>query len=253
MRAQRTLLVPLALFITQVGCHFGPSRARVTPTKPADSGWLIVPDVPMVTQRERADCGAAALAMVLRFWQPTTANETVRSAVGAVDQQKGIAAGRLREVARDQGLQAFLIQGTFDDLVHEIRRGHPIIVGTLQVSGRRGYPHYEVVVGVHPQKRKILVGDPAEGWREQALDKFEARWGASRRLALVVFAPEGRRNQVAWRDGPVGHDRRSIFWAPGERQRRVDLRPARQPVLGAGRGDLAPAAPAGTAAAPAGL
>ena len=191
-RAIGTLLVPLALSFTQVGCHLGSLRTGVTPTRPADSGWLLVPGVPMVTQRERADCGAAALAMVMRFWQPATSNETVRASVGTLDEQKGIAAGRLREIARDSGLQAFLIQGTFEDLVREVSQGRPVIVGTLQIEGKRGYPHYEVVVGVNPRDREILTADPAEGWRERDLDDFEPLWRPSKRLALVMFAPEAR-------------------------------------------------------------
>jgi predicted double-glycine peptidase len=193
------LIVPLALSLSQVGCHLGPMRARVTPARPVESGWLLVPDVPLVTQRERADCGAAALTMVLRFWQPATSNERVRAAVGELDDKKGIAAGRLRAIAREMGMQAFLIQGTFDDLVNEVGRGRPVLVGTVQVKRGRGYPHYEVVVGVNQRERKILAADPAQGWREQSLDAFEARWKPSKRLALVVFAPEdGPGSMTAW-------------------------------------------------------
>jgi predicted double-glycine peptidase len=201
MRALGTLLVPLALAFTQVGCHLGSFRAGVTPTRPADSGWVLVPGVPLVTQRERADCGAAALAMVLRFWQPATSNETVRAAVGTLDEQKGTTAGRLREIARDQGLNAFLIQGSFDDLVHEITRGRPVIVGTLQIEGKRGYPHYEVVVGVNPREREVLTADPAEGWRERDLDEFEPLWRPSKRLALVVFAPQAQAGSMSGWNG----------------------------------------------------
>ncbi len=196
-----TLLVPLALAFTQVGCHLGALRSGVTPTLPSDPGWLLVPGVPLVTQRERADCGAAALAMVMRFWQPATSNEGIRSAVGTVDPQKGVSAGRLREIARQEGLEAFLIEATFDDLVHEIGRKRPVIVGTLQVDGKRGYPHFEVVVGVHPGARKVLTGDPAEGWRERKVEAFEPLWRHSRRLALVVFAPEaGTSSMTGWNE-----------------------------------------------------
>jgi predicted double-glycine peptidase len=201
-RAIGTLLVPLALSFTQVGCHLGSLRTGVTPTRSVDSGWLLVPGVPLVTQRERADCGAAALAMVLRFWQPAMSNETVRASVGTVDEQKGIAAGRLREIARDRGLQAFLIQATFEDLVREVSQGRPVIVGTLQIEGKRGYPHYEVVVGVNPRDREVLTADPAEGWRERDLDDFEPLWRPSKRLALVMFATDARTGSIERWNGP---------------------------------------------------
>ena len=152
----------------------------------------MVPGVPLVAQRARADCGVAALAMVLRFWQPGTNDQTVRSWVGSVDVDKGLKAGRMRDIARGKGLEAFLIEGSFDDLLREIGRQRPVIVGVLQISGRRGYPHYEVVVGVNQGRRKVLTADPAEGWREQDFADFEARWRPARRLALVVFPGVGR-------------------------------------------------------------
>jgi ABC-type bacteriocin/lantibiotic exporter with double-glycine peptidase domain len=158
--------------------------------RPPESGWLMVPGVPLVAQRARADCGAAALAMVLRFWQPATNDETVRSWIGSVDADKGLAAGRMREIVRGKGLEAFLIEGKFEDLVREVGQQRPIIVGIVRISGRRAYPHYEVVVGVNESQRKVFTADPAEGWREQDYAEFEARWRPSRRLALVVF-PDG--------------------------------------------------------------
>jgi predicted double-glycine peptidase len=233
-----TLLVPVLVAFTSVGCHLGSLGARVTPHRAHDAGWLLVREVPMVAQRARADCGAAALAMVLRYWQPTTSNDTVRSWIGAVDEQKGVAAGRMRSVARDQGMDAFLIQASFEDLVHEVGKQRPVIVGVVQVAGRRAYPHYAVVVGINARTRRVLTADPSEGWQEEAFDRFEARWQAARRLALVVFP----------RDARVGDDRAALSRPPGVGQRRLDLRAAGHPAAQPGRGDAAQA-PATRAAA----
>jgi predicted double-glycine peptidase len=234
-----TLLVPVALAFTSVGCHLGSLGARVTPDRASGAGWLLVPQVPMVAQRARTDCGAAALAMVLRYWQPTTSNDTVRASIGTVDEKTGVTAGRLREIARDHGLDAFLVQASFEDLTHEIDRQRPVIVGIVQVAGGRAYPHYEVVVGINARTRELLVADPAEGWRDESFDRFQARWRPARQLALVVFP----RNATAVDDRPPLHR------TAGLGQRGLDLRAAGHPPAQPGRGDPAAAAAGGPTAA----
>lgn len=49
--------------------------------------------------------------------------------------------------------------------------------------------HYEIVVGYNRQSRRLLLMDPAEGWRENSLNGFEAAWQPTQRVTLVVFEP----------------------------------------------------------------
>jgi ABC-type bacteriocin/lantibiotic exporter with double-glycine peptidase domain len=192
-RAIGTLLVPLALSFTQVGCHLGSLRTGVTPTRSVDSGWLLVPGVPLVTQRERADCGAAALAMVLQYWGLAVTRDQITAAhPPAGDDRRGLRAGELRDFSRARGLQAFVVEGGLDDISSELQRARPVIVGLGKPYGSERYAHYEVVVGLHRARRRILTLDPARGWRENSLEGFAAEWAPARRILLVVFRMAGR-------------------------------------------------------------
>jgi predicted double-glycine peptidase len=179
-----------ALALLAGGCGLGLRGAR-RPVVSADDGWLEVPGVALALQQSRTDCGAAALTSVLAYWRPGLTEGQVRQWVGPVDEEQGVLAGRLRQVARDQGLEAFIVEGQFADLVREVGHRRPVIAGVVNVIAGTAYPHYEVVVGVNPRDKKVLTADPALGWREQSFDAFEERWKLSRRLLLVVLPPEG--------------------------------------------------------------
>jgi predicted double-glycine peptidase len=163
----------------------------------AEAGWLEVPGIEVALQRSRTDCGAAALTSVLTYWRPGLTEGQVRQWVGPVDEEQGVQAGRLRQVARDRGLEAFIVEGQFADLEREIRQRRPVIAGVVNVIGTSAYPHYEVVVGINPRAKLLLTADPALGWREQSFADFEERWKPSRRLLLVVLPREDGAPQAA--------------------------------------------------------
>lgn len=147
--------------------------------------------VPEVRQVAREDCGAAALAMVLGYWgRPGTRKEI--AAASTPGPAPGIAAADLRDFARRQGLEAFVIEGRLDDLEREIRRRHPVVVGMMKRYGQRAYPHYEVVVGLDRSSPRVLTLDPASGLRVNSREGFVAEWAAARQLALVIFPPSSR-------------------------------------------------------------
>ena len=171
-----------------LGMGMGIVRGGPTPALPAASGWQAVPAVTLVLQDSRLDCGAAALTMVLAHWRAATTLAEVRAELGPIDDaDDGVQAGQLRALARAKGLQAFVIEGRFEDLVREVGAQRPVIVGVVNVARGRAYPHYEVVVGVNAKTRRVLTADPAAGWREQPLGELEQRWRLSRHLALVVL------------------------------------------------------------------
>jgi predicted double-glycine peptidase len=178
-----------ALALLAGGCGLG-LRGAKRPVMSAADGWLEVPGVEVALQRSRTDCGAAALTSVMSYWRPGLTEGQVRAWVGPVDDEQGVLAGRLRQVVRDQGLEAFIVEGQFADLEREIRQRRPVIAGVVNVIGTSAYPHYEVVVGINPRDRKVLTADPALGWREQSFAAFEERWKPARRLLLVVLPRE---------------------------------------------------------------
>jgi ABC-type bacteriocin/lantibiotic exporter with double-glycine peptidase domain len=151
-----------------------------------DPSWWVAPQVELVRQQDRWDCGPAALAMVLGRWQTAAAASEVRQ-VFEPGHGDGVRAGELRTVARALRLQAFLVRGTMDDLAYELERGRPVLVGLTNYRGKRRVGHYGVVVGVRRDRTRVLLADPSRGWRELALPAFELEWGPASHLAMVVF------------------------------------------------------------------
>lgn len=148
-------------------------------------GWERV-EVAELRQSSRDGCGAAALAMVLGHWgRPVTQDEVWAASPPASGQ--GIRADALRDFARRQGLEAFLVEGQPGDLQRELGRARPVLVGVMKRQGRRAYPHYEVVVGLNRQRQRVLTLDPAQGRVERSIDHFTAEWAAAGRLTLVIF------------------------------------------------------------------
>ncbi len=144
----------------------------------------------MVPQQGRSDCGSAALAMVLEHHDPANNPVLVRQLVGQVDAKSGVAAGHLRDVARERGLEAFVVEGTFADLTSELRQGRPVLVGIQRVVLGTPYSHFVVVAGIDVQDQQILTADPAHGWTQESFADFKACWQPAHNLALVVM-PKG--------------------------------------------------------------
>src|SRR5438105_5629831 len=111
MRLLRVLgiLCGAVLPFVVAGCGYLGDAVAFDPKEfDADAGWVSVRDVPVVLQKEQTDCGAAALSMVLTYWKiPTSMHEVTASCPLIPDM--GIKARDLRDLARKQGLQSFLI------------------------------------------------------------------------------------------------------------------------------------------------
>jgi len=149
-------------------------------------GWTLVSGVPFVKQRSERDCGAAAITMVLRYWGVSIDESDVVSGQPAAS-ERGFKASELRELVRARGLDAFLVNGEPGDLRTEIERRRPLIVVLARRANGETIGHYEVVIGFHHARRRVLTLDPAAGWRESSFDEFAAEWAGAQQLALVVF------------------------------------------------------------------
>jgi hypothetical protein len=123
--------------------------------------------------------------MVLRRWGIPSDVAQVAQSTGGVGQS--VAAGALRDEVRRRGLQAFLIQGEVGDLAREISWNRPVLVGLVQrYTNNRAYAHYEVVVGINERSHQLLLLDPGNGMREDAMSSFSKEWEGAGRLTLVV-------------------------------------------------------------------
>lgn len=169
------------------GCSYlGTARAFDPEELGRDPGWIRAAAVPPILQQARKDCGAAALAMVFAAWQaPCPMEEIVQGCPAAPE--RGIKAGALRDFALKRGFQAFLFEGTTEDLERELRKRRPVIAGLVKPHLQGGMAHYEVVVAIHPDRGIIVTLDPARGWRKNSIDGFKGEWEAAGRLTLVVI------------------------------------------------------------------
>jgi hypothetical protein len=183
----RRQLVAGSLSLLLGGCYTGSARSVSPLEVMRDPGWLLV-QVPYAEQREENDCGAAALAMVLRYWGETVTREQITAAHPTLrERTRGLRAGELRDFSRARGLDAFVVKGQLDDVRSELERGRPMIVGLGKPHGRTHYAHFEVVVGLHRDRQRVLTLDPARGWRVNTIAGFQAEWAPARNLLLVVF------------------------------------------------------------------
>jgi predicted double-glycine peptidase len=171
----------------------GTARDADLQTVARDDGWRRVDNVPFVRQHAAKDCGAAALSAVLTYYEPSlgragersTIDEKLRSTPG-----EGLAASDLRDYAREHGFPAYVFKGNFEDLTHELAEDRPVIVGLYKpLSSEKALAHYEVFIGYHPEKERVLTFDPAHGLRENALDGFMHEWQQAGDVTLVVMPP----------------------------------------------------------------
>jgi ABC-type bacteriocin/lantibiotic exporter with double-glycine peptidase domain len=114
------------LLVGYAGC-----ATRLARPGSSDPHWIEIPGVHLFLVKEDADCGVAALATVLAFWRRDISLSKVRMALKPAASPQGLEAGSLRDLAWRYGVRAFLVEGTWNDLTHEIIRGRPVIMGLV--------------------------------------------------------------------------------------------------------------------------
>ncbi|HVY40600.1 MAG TPA: cysteine peptidase family C39 domain-containing protein [Polyangia bacterium] len=183
-----------ALVLAAASCYAGEAH-DVSPRRAAaleaDPAWKFVRGVPFIPQRADSDCGPAALAMVLSHFGVKTSLEEVAGL--SPPDKVGVRAGGLRDAARAKGMEAFVVEGNFNDLVDQLSRDRPVLVGLAKpITGGRALAHYEVVVGIDKTDRKIVTLDPSRGLRENTLEGFGKEWVPTGRVTLIVFPRPAR-------------------------------------------------------------
>lgn len=194
----------LVLALVAPACYSGSAHsvpASNLGTMARDPAWQIVRDVPFVPQKTAHDCGPAALAMVFAYFRVPAVTADRPEFVGG-----DVRAGTLRDVARAQGLEAFVVSGTFNDLFAQVGRGRPVVVGLakpMALTGGRALAHYEVVIGLNRSKRLVLSLDPASGLRENTLEGFAREWAPTKQVTIVFLGPARAASPVSLRSPPL--------------------------------------------------
>jgi ABC-type bacteriocin/lantibiotic exporter with double-glycine peptidase domain len=145
--------------------------------------WL---DVPFVKQPEKG-CGAASIAMVLRYWK-----QNAQPAIDALEIQKvlyskeaeGIYATDMEKYFLDHGFRTYVFSGKVTDLEHHLSNGRPLIVCLGQ--GKKPL-HYVVVAGLDFAEHVVLINDPAERkLMKIPQEEFEQKWNVKDRWTLLA-------------------------------------------------------------------
>ena len=187
-RCARALLLALAVSSTGCATYAGSARSAQPALIAREGGWLMVPEFPLVRQEKSDDCGAAALAAVLRFWGRSATPRSIETAIGHTSNR--LLAGDMVEYARKQGLHSYVFFGNVADIVHELERGRPVIVGLGKAfEANKALAHYEVVVGYQPKQERVLMLDPGSGWQVDNLKGFTEEWARSKGVTIVTFLP----------------------------------------------------------------
>ena len=160
--------------------------ARAVQPAQLDAHWLRAAPTPIVLQKQDADCGLAALAMVAGAWGHHWSVDDLAHRLPPGKQ--GVRLGSLRDVARERGLSAYAIRATPKDLAHELAQGRPVLLGLLLPFDRgHNLSHYEVAVAMDPRTGTVVTIDPASGkWMQREAKVLDVEWKAAGYPALVV-------------------------------------------------------------------
>ena len=178
MIARRVAAATL-LFLTAV---------RVASGQAPDAARVLL-DVPYYAQAP-LQCGAAALAMVLRYWGHSTV--VPADFADLVDESAGgISTADITVSAGREGWQAHALRAPagepLDVLASHVARGRPVIA---LIDDDAPVLHYVVVVGLTDDH--VLMHDPASApYTEITTAEFEARWQRASNWMLVVLPPGG--------------------------------------------------------------
>lgn len=184
------IAIVASLLLCAAGCGYAGSAVPFDAAELDHTpGWIAVRDVPVVRQAAMEDCGAAALAMIFRYWQvPVTGDDIAAS--GLIVAGRGASARDLRDLARKNGLHSFLFHGQWEDLQNEIAAGRPVIVGLVKRTSSGIVTHYEVAVAVHPERKLVVTHDPAQGPQKNSFGGFRQEWDPAGYLTLVFSRAE---------------------------------------------------------------
>ena len=185
----KPLFALVAIAALSLGCatYHGTATAAQPAVVAREGQWTMVPRFPQVLQANDDDCGAAALASVLRYWGHPASPESIDATIGRGDRR--LSAGDMQARARSLGLHSYVFfRGTMKDIVRELEQGRPVIVGLgKMIDDKKALSHYEVVVGYEPQQKKVLLLDPGRGWQVDSLEGFAKEWALSNAVTMVAL------------------------------------------------------------------
>jgi ABC-type bacteriocin/lantibiotic exporter with double-glycine peptidase domain len=174
------------LFFAILSCLGGTGLALATPPPGI---WI---DVPFVAQTIDG-CGSASISMVMQYWAskggPTTPDTADADRIQRrlySPSENGIRASAMRDYFEKSGYRAFAFEGKWEDLVHHVKEGRPLIV-SLRASAPSRALHYVVVVGIDPERGVIFLNDPTQQKMLRiSRQGFESEWNPTHNWTLLA-------------------------------------------------------------------
>jgi hypothetical protein len=150
--------------------------------------------VPFVAPRSDL-CGATSIEMVSSYWQSITPytprlSQKELDARTLIPTKGGTLQIELMATARANGLLAYTIAPTFDALIYELEKQHPVIV--LLNRSYSWYPlwHYAPVTGYNKKDQTVLMHFSNQPNEAMNIATFKRLWERSGNWGVVLIPPK---------------------------------------------------------------
>jgi ABC-type bacteriocin/lantibiotic exporter with double-glycine peptidase domain len=138
-------------------------------------------EVPAIKQPHNL-CLAACVSMVLKYWGVDATPQAIADQVPIY--RDGVTGLDLQRLVELMGMQGFLIQPPFEDLLEHLRKRRPPVV---QFPSRGGSRHAMVLIGFDAGRRVLFLIDPANGTRKSLDYKtFQKEWEKAQRWTFLI-------------------------------------------------------------------
>jgi tetratricopeptide (TPR) repeat protein len=182
------LAAVLILLLGICACATTPQTRQLLDHPPDIPPLVELEEVPFYAQ-QKYQCGPAALATVINFYQQSTSPEQLLPMV-YIPQLKGSLQAEMLAAVRQYKLLAIEQDGQLTSILSEVAAGHPVLV--LQNLGYNFYPfwHYAVIVGYDLTNQQLIMRSGEIKRLVRPFSVFERTWERSNYWSVVVVPPE---------------------------------------------------------------
>lgn len=190
MNSNIQLSVVICLLLLLGGCASTPQTRQLQSQIPGSLPAVFELKQTPFNPQSRYQCGPAALATVLQFYQHTISPEELVNEV-YIPQRKGSLQVEISASARRHRMLPYVLNPQLKDLLAEIAAGHPVLV--FQNLGFAWHPqwHYAVAIGYDLQQQHIILRSGTEKRWITPFKVFERTWQHADHWALVIL-PAGQ-------------------------------------------------------------
>ncbi len=179
----------MLIFLLGISACATTPQTRLLLDHPPDIPPLVeLADVPFYPQ-QKYQCGPAALATVINYYQQSTSPDELLPMV-YIPQLKGTLQAEMLAAVRQYKLLAIEQEGQLASILNEIAAGHPVLV--LQNLGYGFYPfwHYAVVIGYDLPNQQLILRSGEIKRLVRPFRVFERTWERSRYWSVIVVPPD---------------------------------------------------------------